>query len=89
MVAFVPVLRLPVRHRRNGPTAGDTVRIVAEQAGDGLLVVANISGETGEAMAQHVRRDVRRTRRALANSQIADPRLALEIAAINRSYGLR
>ena len=40
--------------------AGDAVRLVAEQAGDGRLVIAQIGGETGEAMAEHMRRDVGR-----------------------------
>jgi hypothetical protein len=34
--------------------AGDAVRLVAEQAGDGRLVEAEIGGKTGEAMAQHM-----------------------------------
>jgi hypothetical protein len=56
----------------------------------GRLVVADIGGETGEATAQRVGRDVRRQANifaiaddwrlagsALANSQIANPRLTL------------
>ena len=38
--------------------AGDRVRLVPEQGGDRRLVVAEIGGETGKAMAQHMGRDV-------------------------------
>jgi hypothetical protein len=34
--------------------AGHAVRLVADQAGDCRLVVAEIGGKTGEAMAQHM-----------------------------------
>ena len=34
------------------------VRLVAEQAGDGRLVITQVGGKTGEAVAQHMRRDV-------------------------------
>ena len=38
--------------------AGDAVGLVAEQAGDGRLAIAEIGRKTGEAMAQHMRRDI-------------------------------
>ena len=41
-------------------TAGDRVCLVAKQAGDRRLVIAKIGGKTGEAVAQHMRRDVSR-----------------------------
>jgi hypothetical protein len=38
-------------------SAGDAVRLVAEQAGDGRLVITQIGGKTGEAVTQDVGRD--------------------------------
>ena len=39
-------------------SAGDRARHMPQQAGDCRLVIAEVSGETGEAVAQHMRRDV-------------------------------
>ena len=39
-------------------SGGDAVRLVAEQAGDRRLVEAEVGGETGEAVAQHMGCDV-------------------------------
>ena len=55
--------------------AGDAVRLVAEQAGDGRLVIAEIGGKTGEAVAQHMRRDV-----GWKITQLGDPQPHLPIA---------
>ena len=56
-------------------SAGDAVRLVAEQAGDGRLVVAKIGGKTGEAVAQHMGRDV-----GWQITQLGDPQPHLPVA---------
>ena len=54
---------------------GDAVRLMAEQAGDGRLVIADIGAQTGEAVAQHMRRDV-----GWQITQLGDPQPHLAIA---------
>ena len=63
-------------------SAGYAVRLVAEQAGDGRLVVTEISGKTGEAVAQHMRRDV-----GWQITQLGDPQPHLPIADDRRVAG--
>jgi hypothetical protein len=62
--------------------AGDAVRLVAEQGCDGRLAVPEISGKTGEAVAQHMRRDIGRQ-----ITQLGDPQPHLPIADDGRLAG--
>ena len=55
--------------------AGDAVGLVAEQAGDRRLVIAEIGGKTGEAVAQHMRRDI-----GWQITELGDPQPHLAIA---------
>ena len=84
MVAFATASAAAKQHGIGGMhvPAGDAVRLVAEQAGDGRLVVAKIGRKTGEAVAQHMRRDV-----GWQITELGDPQPHLPIANDRRLAG--